>query len=268
MRYIFLGLFISQLLTANLFAITIGIVPQQSPFQLMKVWNPIIKYLEKETGEKIVLKLECSFPKFESELYGGKYDIAYMNPYHYIVAHKKIGYIPMVRASENLAGIVVVNKNSNITDISMAKNKTFLFPAPNAFAATILVKYELLAYHNIDIDKQNKVLYVNSHNSVYKGVARGVGDFGSGINRTLNSIKDKQSTNQLTILYKTKAYPSHPFAVNPNINEKVREKFTNALLNMPKELLDSLSIKEIIRTNDAEYDSIRGLIKNFSVGSN
>jgi len=150
----------------------------------------------------------------------------------------------------------------------MAKNKTFLFPAPNAFAATILVKYELLAYHNIDIDKQNKVLYVNSHNSVYKGVARGVGDFGSGINRTLNSIKDKQSTNQLTILYKTKAYPSHPFAVNPNINEKVREKFTNALLNMPKELLDSLSIKEIIRTNDAEYDSIRGLIKNFSVGSN
>jgi len=267
MRYIFLGLFISQLLTANLFAITIGIVPQQSPFQLMKVWNPIIKYLEKETGEKVVLKLECSFPKFESELYSGKYDIAYMNPYHYVIAHKKIGYIPMVRASENLAGIVVVNKNSNITDISMAKNKTFLFPAINAFAATILVKYELLAYYGIDIDKQNKVLYVNSHNSVYKGVARGVGNFGGGIERTLKSINDKESTDRLTILYKTKDYPSHPFAVSPNINEKVKEKFTNALLNMPKELLNSLSIKQILKTNDAQYDSIRDLVKKISLGS-
>jgi phosphonate transport system substrate-binding protein len=88
MRYIFLGLFISQLLTANLFAITIGIVPQQSPFQLMKVWNPIIKYLENETGEKVSLKLVYSFSKFESELYGGKYDIAYMNPYHYVIPFK------------------------------------------------------------------------------------------------------------------------------------------------------------------------------------
>lgn len=265
MRYIFLGLLISQLLSINLLAITLGVVPQQSPFKLMEVWAPIVMYLEKETGEKIVLKIEHSFSAFEEKLYSGSYDIVYLNPYHYVTAHKTQGYIVTLRASANLAGIVVVKKDSNITDISMAKNRTFLFPAPNAFAATLLVKYELLKLHNIDIDAQNSVYYVNSHSSVYKGVARRIGDFGCGIERTLDNLDDNKTTESLKILYKTKAYPSHPFAFKPSISKSVRDKITTALLNMPKELLDSLSIKKIIRTNDAEYESVRDLAQQLSL---
>lgn len=88
MKKIFLYLFIYQLFS-NLHALTFGVVPQQSPFVLMKSWNPIIQYLEKETGEKIDLKIETSIQKFEEVLYSGGYDIAYMNPYHYVFANEK-----------------------------------------------------------------------------------------------------------------------------------------------------------------------------------
>ena len=259
MKYLFLLFLFTKLISLNLYAITLGIVPQQSPLKLMKVWMPVVKYLEKETGERVTLKLERSIPSFEKELYNGFYDIAYMNPYHYIVANKKQGYLAMVRANKKIVGILVTNKNSGISDVSMTKDKIFLFPAPNAFAATLLIKYELLKEYNIDINTNERFLYVNSHDSVYKGVARRIGDVGGGIMRTFNNLADKKSKKLLTVLYKTKSYPSHPFAYKSSMPKEISSKFTKAFLNMPKKLLDSLSMKKIIKTNDKEYDVVRDL---------
>ena len=72
--------------------IILGVVPQQSPLKLAKKWLQVTKYLNKETGLNVIFKTEKSIPKFEKELYEGKYDIAYMNPYHFIVANKKQNY--------------------------------------------------------------------------------------------------------------------------------------------------------------------------------
>ena len=104
-------------MTLNLFALTLGVVPQQSPFKLIKVWNPVVKYLEEETGEKILLKIEHSIPEFEEILYNGGYDVAYMSPYHYTISHKRQGYQAYARASKNIVGILVVNKESGIKEV-------------------------------------------------------------------------------------------------------------------------------------------------------
>ncbi len=251
------------LLVLDLYSITLGVVPQQSPLKLMKVWIPIVNYLQKTTGEEVDLKLQRSISSFEKKLYNGAYDIAYMNPYHYIVAHKKYGYIAAVRAKKDIIGILVANKKSGITDISMTKGKTFLFPSPNAFAATLLTKYELLSDYGIDIEH---FLYVNSHDSVYKGVARGIGDVGGGIERTFDNFRDEKTKDSLFILYRTKPYPSHPIAYKPSLSSAIKIKFTKAFLNMPKNLLDLLSIKKIITTQDKEYDIVRNLSKKLRLG--
>ncbi|WP_373001021.1 phosphate/phosphite/phosphonate ABC transporter substrate-binding protein [Sulfurimonas sp.] len=261
-------LVISCFISINLHAIILGVVPQQSPLKLMKVWAPIAKYLKKETGEDVILKVESSIPKFEKVLYSGGYDIAYMNPYHYVVAHKRKGYIAEVRARKNIVGILVTNKNSSIHTPQDCKNKIFLFPAPNAFAATLLTKYELLNFFNIDINKNEKKLYVNSHDSVYKGVARGIGDVGGGIERTFKNLNDKETINSLVILYKTQAYPSHPFAFNPSLKNDTKKKFIKAIVNMPKDLLKQLSIKEMIKTDDSQYNIIRDIATKLNIENN
>lgn len=254
-------LFLTALFGENL---TFGVVPQQSPMKLMQDWKPIIDYLEKATGDKITLKVERSIPEFEKVLYSGGYDIAYMNPYHYVVAHKKQGYLANVRDEKNLVGILVVRKESGLRDISMLKGKQFLFPAPDAFAATLLTKYELLKKYNIDVDHNEQFRYVNSHDSVYKGVARGIGDVGGGIQRTLENLNDPEAKETLTILYKTKAYPSHPFAIKPSISDRTKSKLSKALLATPVDLLEDLSIKHLIKIEDSEYDSIRDIAKALS----
>ncbi|MFA6195460.1 MAG: phosphate/phosphite/phosphonate ABC transporter substrate-binding protein [Sulfurimonas sp.] len=267
MKYILVAILLNQFMLESLFALTFGVVPQQSPLQLIKVWKPVIEYLEKETGENIDLKIEYSIPEFEKVLYSGGYDIAYMNPYHYIIANQKQGYLASIKATKNIVGILVTNKNSGISDISMTKNKMFLFPAPDAFAATLLIKYELLKNYGIKIEEKN-VKYVNSHDSVYKGVSRGVGDFGGGIERTLNTLDDTHTKESLAILHKTKAYPSHPFAYKPSLNDAIKEKISQALLHMPQELLNPLNIEETIKTNDAGYDVVRDIAKKIVIEKN
>lgn len=265
MRY-FLILFMSPLFLNLLYAkvLTFGVVPQQSPLELVKDWQPVISYLEKTTGEKVILKVERSIPEFEKVLYSGGYDFAYMNPYHYVIAHKRQGYNAIARDEKNIVGILVTQKNSGLTDPSMLKGKMFLFPAPDAFAATLLTKYELLKKYGIDLNKDKNYRYVNSHDSVYKGVARGIGDVGGGIERTLKNLDDPETKENLAIIYKTKGYPSHPFAANPALSPSVKEKMTHAILSIPDSLLNALTMKHIIVTNDAEYDGVRDVAALFS----
>lgn len=239
-----------------------GVVPQQSSMELAKGWKPVVSYLESATGETIHLKIERTIPDFERALYAGEYDFAYMNPYHYILAHKRQGYTAQVRDVKKLVGIIVVRKESGITNVADLKGKEILFPAPDAFAATLLTKYDLLKEYGIDVEKDKKFRYVNSHDSVYKGVARHIGDAGGGIERTFNGLEDAETKSALTVLHKTGAYPSHPFAFSPSVSTAAADKIANALIRMPADLLEPMRMKNIIRTSDAEYNGVRKIAES------
>lgn len=241
----------------------LGVVPQQSPLVLHQKWMPVVNYLSKQTGLDIKFKTEKSISAFEKALYSGEYDLAYMNPYHYVVANKEQGYDAALRRERKIRGILVSQKSSTIKDIN--QDSFFIFPSPNAFAATLVMKYELKKKFGIDLTKTTKFQYVNSHDSVYKGVARGIAQFGGGVQRTFNNFKDQQDKANIEVIYTTSAYPSHPVGFKKNFPATDREKIVKAFLTMPEYLLKSLSMKKIITTNDQEYDVIRDLSENLAI---
>ena len=255
---IFLSVFGFSLMAGD---VAFGVVPQQSPSVLIKKWKPVTDYLSQKTGLNVTLSIEKSIPAFEKKLNDGVYDVAYVNPYHYVVARKEQGYDARVRAKKMIVGILVSTKNRELDSMDFGKMR-FLFPSPLAFAATILPKYEIKEKYGVDVDKDCDLKYVNSHDSVYKGVARGVGDIGGGIERTFNNLKDKETKDKLKIIYKTRPYPSHPIVFHPRLDKKEAALLREAVLSLPNELLKDLSIKTLIETNDGEYDVIRKLSKN------
>lgn len=255
-KFLLLVIFSVSLLSQD---IILGVVPQQSPLKLSKKWLKITEYLEKEIGENVIFKTEKSIPEFENKLYAGAYDIAYMNPYHFVVANNKQNYKAFTRADKNIVGILLAKEPKVDFSKENLKGKTFLFPAPNAFAATLLTKYEIKNKFGFDIDKEGKVLYVNSHDSVYKGISRDLGYLGGGIIRTFNNFKDKNDKDQINIVYKTEAYPSHPIAAHPRLNSEIINKLQNAFLKMPDDLKSILSIKNFIKTDSKEYDAIKNI---------
>ena len=253
MKKIFLiGLFFSSLIANEL---TLGVVPQQSPLKLAKKWIKITEYLSEKSGQKVVFKTENSIPAFQKKLYAGEYDLGYMNPYHFVVANDAQKYEARIRADKLIKGIIVA-KDEKFDPKNFA-GKTFLFPAPKAFAATLVTKYEIKQKFGFDIDKDAKVMYVNSHDSVYKGVSRDIGDFGGGIVRTYNNFEKNKDKSNIKIVYTTSGYPSHPIAFHPRVSKEISDKITQAFLDMPDDLKKLLSIKKFITTDTNEYEVIK-----------
>ncbi|MCI4624505.1 MAG: phosphate/phosphite/phosphonate ABC transporter substrate-binding protein [Candidatus Magnetoovum sp. WYHC-5] len=239
-----------------------GVVPQQSPIKIYQLWQPLIDFIKKELGISISLKTEKSIEAFQDALYAQEYDIAYVNPYDYVFANKRCGYTSLVRGNKTIVGILVARKDSSIDSINDVEGKVFLFPSKTAFAATVLIKYELLKKYNYNVDRATNTIYVNSHDSVYKGIARGIGDVGGGIERTFDSLSDVASKSMLKIIYHTDAYISHAIAVHPRVSPKIKEKLKAVLLNTPQNILNPLDIGVIITAEDNEYDIIRQLIND------
>lgn len=249
--------------TAPIFAapseITVGIVPQQSATELARVWIPLLQEAAARSGVALVFRTAPDIPTFEERLRRGEYDIAYMNPYHYTVFSRSPGYKAFAKEKDRqLVGIIVVAKSSPISDIKQLAGKAVAFPAPGAFAASILPRAE---FSRLDIPIETR--YVNSHDSVYRGVAQGVFVAGGGIKRTLESI-DPEISSRLRILTTTPGYVPHAFAAHPRVNsETVNKVFIglNSLANDEdgRKLLTPLSFKAIEAATDRDWNAVRQL---------
>ncbi|MCP5080018.1 MAG: phosphate/phosphite/phosphonate ABC transporter substrate-binding protein [Psychromonas sp.] len=240
-------------------SLTFALVPQQSASKLAKLWTPIFEEITLKSGIKIKFATAPDIPTFEKRLAEGEYDIAYMNPYHYVVFNKSNGYQALAKARDKrIKGIIVVAKDNSINSLEDLNNTTLAFPAPAAFAATILTQSDLSK-----TQAEFSPRYVSSHDSVYRTVAKGIYPAGGGVLRTFNNvapdIKDK-----LRVLWTTKGYTPHAIATHPRVTPEQAKKIQIALVEMEqtksgKALLNNIKIKGFETANNADWDDIREL---------
>lgn len=246
--------------------ISVGIVPQQAATALAKSWVPLLAEISQRAGLRLVFKTAPDIPTFETRMQQGEYDIAYMNPYHYTVFAKQPGYRAFAKEKDRkLIGIIVVAKDSPLQSLDELRGKVVAFPAPAAFAASILPRAEF-SRQQIGIDER----FVSSHDSVYRGVAQGSFAAGGGIKRTMEAI-DPAISAKLRVLATTPAYVPHAFAAHPRLPAATLQKISATLqaLDMDesgRQLLASLSFKGIEAADDREWDEIRKLRISLPVG--
>ena len=245
--------------TSSQKTLTFGVVPQQSASKLAKLWVPILNYVGKETGYKIDFKTAPNIPTFEKRLLNGEYDLAYMNPYHYTIFNKSPGYIAFAKAKhKKIKGIIVVRKDSKISSLSDFNNQTLAFPAPAAFAATLL---PMANFRKEQISV--KPVYVSSHDSVYRSVAKGLFPAGGGVVRTFNNADD-DIKGKLKVLWTTEGYTPHALAAHPKVSTELVEKIQAALIAMDKnksgkDLLETIKVKGFEKAANVDWNDVRNL---------
>lgn len=236
-----------------------GIVPQQSAKKLARKWGPILQQLSEETGLSLKFATAKDIPTFEKRLAAGEYDFAYMNPYHFTVFNKSPGYVAIAhQAKKSIQGILVVHKDSNITNLPDLQNTTLAFPSPAAFAASLLPQAELKK-SGISYEPR----YVSSHDSVYLNVARGLAPAGGGVMRTFKNT-DPKVRDQLKIFWRTEKYTPHAFAAHPNVTTEDRKILQLALSQLENSqegmaLLNSINFEGITPADNMQWDDVRAL---------
>lgn len=239
--------------------LTIGILPQQSARDLAKLWTPISQYLSSKTGLNIRFSTAKDFPTFEKRLLKGVYDIAYMNPYQFTVFNQKPGYQAIAKEhGKSIKGIIVVPKDSSIQNITELYGATVAFPAPAAFAASLLTTARFSDRGIVIMPK-----YVLSYESVYLSVARGFFPAGGGDKRTFEDSPE-EIRKKLKIFWETPGYTSHAIAVHPRLKADKVVNIQRALVNMKntqqgKWLLASLKFADLVAAKNSDWDDVRAL---------
>lgn len=239
--------------------LTFAVVPQQSAKQLAQVWQPIFNEIYDQTGVKLLFSTAPTIPEFQQRLSEGEYDFAYMNPYHYTVYSANEGYRAFAKsANKKIKGIVVTHKNSPYQTLADLDNLEVAFPAPLAFAATVLPTSHL---------KNNgvsfKPFYVRTHDSVYLNVSQQIFAAGGGIYRTFNNMPDSVKS-ELRILWESPGYTPHAFTSHPRINSETLERVQLAFINLENSekgqaLLKKIGFTGIEAAVDADWDDVRSL---------
>lgn len=239
-------------------SLVFGVVPQQSAVKLARQWGPLLKAWSDVTGIDMRFATARDIPTFEERLAAGEYDIAYMNPYHFTLVNQTPGFTALARAKDKrITGIMVAKKGWQ-GDVEDLNNASLAFPAPRAFAASILTQSEL-RQKGLSITPN----YVGAHDSVYMAVAKGIYPAGGGVMRTFNSL-DESIKKQLTIIYRTNSYTPHAIAFSDNLDEVTALKLKQSLkpLNQNAEaqaMFEQLSIKGLEPAKDSDWDDVVAL---------
>ena len=229
--------------------LTVAVVPQLPRAITYEKWAPLLELIGRNTKQCFDLVVPDTIPNFEKMLFKGEPDFAYANPYHEVMAKKYKGYIPLLMdGGSKLTGILVVQVNSPIKSIQELNGKEVAFPAPNAFAASLVIRAEL-AKQNIFI----KPKYLKTHASGYRAVAMGDLVASGGVNNTL--LREEAALREsLRILYETSGYAPHPFIVNPRVPVNVRKSIVDSFIALSdsdsgKKLLEGVQIPLPVRSD-------------------
>lgn len=251
---------LSAAVQANQKIFSFGVVPQYDARQIKAIWQPILDQVSKQSGIQIELVGSPSIQIFEKQFQDGKFDFAYMNPYHLIRANQMQGYHPFLRdVGRSLHGIIVVLKDSPITTVAELQGKTVAFPAPNALGAALIPRAEFGEIYHLQINPK----YVRSHDSVYLNVVLGQADAGGGVQNTLAKQPEKVR-NALKIIYETQKLAPHPVSAHPRVSQRIVEKVTNAFIALEKttegrRMLEAIPIKQLGVTTLNDYDPLQKL---------
>jgi len=247
---------------------TISIVPQYTPVDIGQRWTPLLKRLEEETGYGFQLRLSDTIPRFETDFLSAIPDLLYLNPYHMVMAAKAQGYIPLVRGSDPLIGILVVDQNSAIKTLQDLNGKRLVFPAPNAFGASLYMRALLTEKEGLHFNSD----YVGSHQNVYRHVLIGEAAAGGGIHATLEK-EPAALQKRLQVLYTTPGVAPHPFAAHPRLSHAARENIRAAFLKLDAEpagrkMLAAVELDKVISADfNRDYQPLEKLKLQQHAGS-
>ena len=225
--------------------------PTQTPSATIKQYEPLVNYLSKAAGKKIVIKTTSSFLEYTNEMRKGDYDMLFDGPQFVAWRMERLGDKVLARIPGDIRYVVVVKDGLSINKLDdLVGQRVCSFASPNLLTLGFLNKFPNPA-------RQPVIIPVRS----FKGAMTCI-RAGRGVAVVLrDKFSAKQNHKGLTELYAAKhAYPNRTFTISGKFSKETRDKLTAALLSpeaqkLAAPILKPLNVKKIIPANPADYTS-------------
>lgn len=222
MKSILLWLFV-LLFTNSLSAavLKIGIIPYTDSLKIIKIYQPLRVYLEKNLDMEVHLFTSKSYENFYEDSKNGFFDVIITGP-HFGVLHIEDEFLPLYRYDTELRPIFVVLKDSPYQEEIDLKNKQIALS--NYLSVSSMAGIKSLMESGLKNGVDFKLFNAKSHTSAIASVLMGESAAAITTYTPLKQMTD-QSILEKVRFFETKISMPHLFTLaHKNINQALYEK--------------------------------------------
>jgi phosphonate transport system substrate-binding protein len=245
----------------------VSAIPDEAPTELQRKFAPLGKYLEAQTGMKVVFTPVTDYAAVVESLATRKIDLAWLGGFTFVQAKIRTNgtAIPIVQRTEDAVFTSkFITADPAIKSVADLKGKTFAFGAPSSTSGSLMPRFFLQqAGLNPEKDFKN-VAYSGAHDATVAFVAAGKAEAG-----VLNaSVWDKLveqkkvDTDKVRVFSTTPPYFDYNWTVRGDLDPALVKKLTDAFLKLDpanpehKEILALQRASKFVPTKAANYDGI------------
>jgi phosphonate transport system substrate-binding protein len=246
-----------------------GIIPTDSSSNITQRFDNLVKYLEKQLGVPIEVKVATDYAGVITGMQFKHVDFAYFGPKSYVEAAKRAnaeGFVIEVSmdGSKGYYGVIITKKGSGFKTMADLKGKVWAFVDPNSTSGTLVPLVYFLNELKIEPETYfSKVIYSGSHEASMISIKTGKIDAAStnDLDMARGNGKQWNSEKDFEILWTSQLIPGSPMAYRKDLPTSLKKALTDAFLAYnDKAGLDMLKIKGYAPVTDKTYDPIRALI--------
>lgn len=245
----------------------VSAIPDEAPTELQRKFAPLGKYLEAQTGMKVVFTPVTDYAAVVESLATKKIDLAWLGGFTFVQAKIRTNgtAIPIAQREEDAKFTSkFITADPAIKSLADLKGRTFAFGSPSSTSGSLMPRFFLQqAGLNPEKDFRN-VAFSGAHDATVAFVAAGKAEAG-----VLNaSVWDKLveqkkvDTDKVRVFATTPPYFDYNWTVRGDLDPALVKKLTNAFLNLDpanpehKEILALQRAARFIPTQKENYDGI------------
>jgi len=249
----------------------LSMIPTTDPGKIIRESQPLISYLEKETGSTVELAVPTNYAAVVEAVSSEHVDIAYFGGFTFIQASARSGVQPLVQREQdqNFHSVFITQPDSSIQSLADLKGHSFAFGDINSTSGHLMPEY-FMREAKTDPQVIEKAIYTGGHDATALAVANKKVDAGAMDELVLSRMmrEGKLNSSQIRIFYTTPPFYDYVWASRKGLEPKLAEAFAGALLELEaanpeqKKLLDLLNATRYVRAQDSNYDKLRQAAKD------
>ncbi len=252
----------------------VSAIPDESPTELARKFEPLGKYLESRLGMKVEWTPVTDYAAAVETLVNRKIDLAWFGGFTFVQSSVRSGgkTIPLVQREEDsvFKSVFIASKDSGINKLEDLKGKTLSFGSQSSTSGHLMPRSYLLAA-GINPDKDLKrISFSGAHDATIAAVASGKVDAGAlNISVWQKFVDDKRfDPSAANVIYTTPPYFDYNWTVHADMPAPLREKIAQAFLDLnaatPQgaEILKLQRAAKFVPTKVENYSGIKSAAEN------
>ena len=242
-------------------------IPDESPTELARKAQPLIKYLEGKLGMKVEWTPVTDYAASVEALVNKKVDMAWFGGFTFVQADARSGgkVIPIVQRDEDQKfRSVFITSDPAIKSLADLKGKDVSFGSQSSTSGHLMPRSFLLQA-GVDPDKDFKrVAYSGAHDATIAAVASGKVQAGAlNISVWEKFVADKKvDTDKVRVFFTTPTYYDYNWTVHADMPVALRDKLSEAFLGLSRDTPEGKEILELQRATrfvPTKADNYKGI---------